>query len=392
MNDVEKTIINIGVIGCGGIAKNHVFSISLIENNARKIWKPLGKHVKVRLYALADIDPDAIDGFSKVFPVPRVFKGPTAGYDLIADKDVHAVFVLVPTVDHLDYVLKAAEAGKHVFCEKPIAFSPNDVLKMIAARDKHKVVIQVGLVFRSAPQIAYLKHLYEQNKDKWGKPMNIVFRDSQEKPYKGSEEVHNSTWRGDKTKAHAGILFEHTIHDIDGMVSVFGEIEDVFAKINYHDRDGIETSVASVLTFKNGMSLSVNSMWNDIDYSQRRMEIFFENAFIMVTVDERAGTSPDGRALKMVRIITKQGKEPEVELDDDEMDALFREQIGMGHASAEVPGPYYYEDLRFVNAIVEGTVSPVGLEPGYYVQKVIEACYESSRRGAPVKVDDFDPA
>nr|MDO8108836.1 Gfo/Idh/MocA family oxidoreductase [Candidatus Sigynarchaeota archaeon] len=215
---VEKRVINVGLIGCGCIAENHIFSISLLENNARKIWTDPGKKVKVKLYALADIEDKPIDRLSSAFPVPKLYKGSSAGYDLINDPDVHVVYVLVPTVDHLDYVLKAAEKGKHVFCEKPLAFSPNDVKKMIAARDRYNVAIQPGLVFRSAPQIIYLKHLLDQNTGAWGNPRNIVFRDSQEKPYKGGEEVHGSTWRGDKKKAHAGILFEHTIHDIDGLI------------------------------------------------------------------------------------------------------------------------------------------------------------------------------
>ncbi|MHA1681274.1 MAG: Gfo/Idh/MocA family protein [Promethearchaeota archaeon] len=380
----EKQIINIGVIGCGGIAQNHVFSLSLLENNARKVWKDHGKKVKPRLHALADIDDARLDGFSEHFPVKKLYRGPNCGYDLINDPDVHAVFVLVPTVDHLDYVLKAAEAGKHVFCEKPVAFTPSDIRKMIAARDKHGVVIQVGLVFRSAPQILYLNELLRQNKEKWGKATNIIFRDSQEKPYKGEEEVHNSTWRGFKEKAHAGILFEHTIHDIDGMIFIFGEIEEVFAKVNYHaGREGIEDSVAAILTFKNGINLSVNSMWNDIDYSQRRMEVFFENAYIMITVDERDE--------KAVVIKVKALKDEEYVLDDQVMEEYFKKLVNKPHIKAEIPGPYYYEDLRFVDAIATGNPAPVTLEQGLYAQRVIEACYESSRSGKIIKIDQFDP-
>jgi predicted dehydrogenase len=376
----EKRTINIGVIGCGCIAKNHIFSLSLVENNARRIWKNATEKIIVKLYALADIDPKAAEDMVGAFPVEKIYKGNSAGYDLINDPDVHAVFVLVPTVHHLDYVLKAAEKGKHVFCEKPLAFTIEEVQKMIDAREKNKVVIQAGLVFRSAPQIIYLKKLYEENKTKWGRPTNIIFRDSQEKPYKGQEEVHNSTWRGFKDLAHAGILFEHTIHDVDGMISVFGKFKEVFARVNYFaGKEGIEDSVAAILTFENGTYLSVNSMWNDIDFSARRFEIFFENAFLMVTVDEREN--------KAVKIIYKYLKEPEVELDDAEMDTYFREMIGMSHIKAEVAGPYYYEDLRFFDAIVNNRPADITLEFGQYVQKVIEACYESSRKGQVIKID-----
>jgi predicted dehydrogenase len=293
---------------------------------------------------------------------------------------------LVPTKFHLEYVLAASAKGKHVFCEKPCALTPEEVLKMINARQQYKNIIQVGLVFRSAPQILYLKKLVLENAEKWGKITNIIFRDSQEKPYKGALEVHNSTWRSDKNLAHGGILFEHTIHDIDGMIFIMGEIGEVFARINYYAGiDGIEDSVAAILTFKSGINLSVNSIWNDIDYSVRRFEIFFERAYVMITVDERND--------KFVEIRVKYLKDTEYILKDDEMDLYFRQLIGKTHIKAEITGPYYYEDLRFIDAIVDPKKRPadITLEHAFYAQKVIEACYESNRTKKIVKMDDFIP-
>ncbi len=377
----KRRVVNIGVIGCGCISENHLFSLTLIENNARRIWEvDTGKaRIRPKLYALADIDGKPLEEKGEAFGVKNLYGGENAGYDLISDPKVDAVFVLVPTVDHLDLVLKAAEAGKHVFCEKPLAFSPEDVQKMIEAREKNSVVIQAGLVFRSAPQINYLKHLVEERGQKWGKPTNIIFRDSQEKPYTGLDE-HASTWRQYKDKAHAGILFEHTIHDIDGMIMVFGEISSVFARVDYFaEKEGIEDSVSAILTFKNGLKLSVNSMWNDIDYSRRRMEIFFEKSYVMVTVDEREE--------KSVAVRFKHLWNKEMQLEDNVMDHYFRKNIlGKPHIKPQIPGPYYYEDLRFIDCIVKGKSAEVSLEMGKYVQKVIEACYESSRTGKVVNI------
>lgn len=379
-NSAEKKILNIGVIGCGCIAQNHLMSLTLVIANTRKIWKG----IKPVLYALADINADTANKINQYFPAKKVYTGQNAGYDLIADPEIHVIYVLVPTIYHLDYVLKAAEKGKHVFCEKPLAFSPNDIQKMIEAREKYHVVIQAGLVMRSAPQINYMKKLIEENQTKWGRLTNVIFRDSQEKPYKGQIEVHNSTWRADKNLAHAGILFEHTIHDCDGMIFCLGEIEEVYAKVNYYGgKDQIEDSVAAVLSFKNGVSLTVNSMWNDIDFSQRRFELFFERAYLMASVDERAN--------KAVSMKIKHEKEPEYELDDKEMDEYFRKLIGKSELKPEVTGPYYYEDLRFIDAVVNNKPSEITLEFGKYVQIVIEACYESSRTKKAVRIAEFHP-
>ena len=369
--------IKIGLIGCGGIAQNHAFSISLLENNARKIWKwkESSQKVKPILYALADIEKDKVEAFAQHFPAKKIYKGANAGYELINDPDIDAIFILVPTVFHLGYVLKAAEAGKHVFLEKPAAFSPDDVQKMIDARDKYKIVLQVGLVMRSASPIHYLKKLISDNREKWGALTNIVYRDSQRKPYTG-DPTHPSTWRKDKNIAHAGVLFEHDIHDLDGMISIFGEVDEVYAKIkNFAGYEGIEDSVAALVTFKNGVTFSMNCMWNDIVYDSRRYELFFEKAKVIIIVEH-----------SKAKISVKYLDEPDYEIDVKTMDEYFFKKIGMPHVKAEIPGPYYAEDLRFINAIVENNIkTEIKAEYGKYVQEVIEAIYRSNEIGQVIK-------
>ena len=186
--------------------------------------------------------------------------------------------------------------------------------------------------------------------------------------------------------AHAGILFEHTIHDIDGLIYAFGEVDEVFGRVKYQDRDGIETSATALVSFKNGVYLTINSMWNDVNFSERRMEFYFENAWLHATVDEMAGKT---RRDKLAIIKYKYLNEPLQELDDAEMDTFFREQLDMTHVKPEIPGPYYYEDLRFIDAIVRGVPSPVMLEHGWYAQKVIEAVYASNVAGSIIKMDEF---
>jgi len=375
--------INIGVIGCGHIAQNHIFSLTLVVANARKIWKWKESDIKIKphLYAYADIREEAVSNMAKHFPIDKMYVGESAGDDLLADPDVHAVFVLTPTSSHKEYVIKALKQGKHVFCEKPIAYPPSDIDEIITARDANQVVFQPGLVMRSASPIHYMQHLIEENQSKWGKPMNIVFRDSQQKPYLGELEVHNSTWRNDQEQAYAGILFEHTIHDIDAMISIFGEVEEVYAKVNYYaGYPGIEDSVASIISFKNGINLSISAMWNDLDYDCRHYEMYFEKARITIIVD--------GRSDKLAEIKLLYLNEPEVDLALEGMDSHFFATIGMPHVKSEVSGPYYAEDLRFIDAIVKNNIeSEITAESAKYAHEVIEACYESGRIGTPIKLD-----
>ena len=380
----EVKQINIGIIGCGHISQSHIFSLTLIQANARIIWQWKENEVKIKpnIYALADVNPQAVKQIAEKFPVKKIYSGENAGYQLLEDPEVNAVFILTPTFFHKEFVLKALNKGIHVFGEKPLAFSLEDIDEMIQARDRNNVVLQVGLIMRSASPIHYLKHLAEENSEKWGRPMNIVMRDSQEKPYKGAEEVHNSVWRKDQSLAHAGILFEHSIHDIDAMIYMFGNINEVYAKTkNYAGHPGIEDSVSAILSFETGINLSITAMWNDLVYDCRLYEIYFERARLKITVD--------GRSKKLLEIFLLYLDEPEVELDVEEMDKFFFEKLGFPHVKSEVTGPQYIEDFRFIDAIVNHNIqSNISAETGRYAQQIIEACYESSRKGLPIKIQN----
>eukprot|EP01045_Picozoa_sp_COSAG04_P007218 COSAG04_NODE_372_length_15668_cov_11.135975_15_plen_238_part_00 len=70
------------------------------------------------------------------------------GYDvLLARDDIDAVYVPLPTALHLEWVTKAAQAGKHILCEKPVALSAGDLATMLAACEEHKVQFMDGVMF-----------------------------------------------------------------------------------------------------------------------------------------------------------------------------------------------------------------------------------------------------
>jgi predicted dehydrogenase len=71
---------------------------------------------------------------------------------LLADPDIDAVYVPLPNQLHLEWSLKALEAGKHVLCEKPLCLTPGEVETLIAARDRTGMHIEEGFGFRNHPQ------------------------------------------------------------------------------------------------------------------------------------------------------------------------------------------------------------------------------------------------
>ena len=86
-------------------------------------------------------------------------------YDaLIADEEIDAIYNPLPNHLHLPWTVRAAEAGKHVLCEKPIGLNVSEVQQLIAARDRTGVKIQEAFMVRTHPQWLLTKELVESGR------------------------------------------------------------------------------------------------------------------------------------------------------------------------------------------------------------------------------------
>lgn len=82
------------------------------------------------------------------FSVPHAF----GSYEeMLASDAIDAVYIPLPTSQHVQWTIKAAEAGKHVLCEKPISLKAEDITRLIEARDRHKVLISEAFMITYAP-------------------------------------------------------------------------------------------------------------------------------------------------------------------------------------------------------------------------------------------------
>jgi predicted dehydrogenase len=101
-----------------------------------------------RVSAIASRDLAAAERAAKALKIPRAL----GSYDaLINDKHIDAVYIPLPNHLHAEWAIKAARAGKHVLCEKPIALKARDVERMIDARNRAGVVIQEAFMYRGQP-------------------------------------------------------------------------------------------------------------------------------------------------------------------------------------------------------------------------------------------------
>ncbi len=269
-----------------------------------------------------------------------------------------AVYVCTWTSEHPRLVAMAAERGLHIFCEKPLAVSLAAAEQMAAIVNASGVTNQVGLVLRRSPAYLWARHLVTEAVA--GRVMAVVFRDDQFIPIQGH---YSSTWRGDKARAGSGTLLEHSIHDVDMLRFVVGDIARVSAnEANFHEIDGIEDAVTATMAFTNGATGTLATVWHDnlARPSLRRVEIFCERRYIVIEGDDWFGpvhwTDTDGTEH------TLQGEALEIA------------------ATAFVDGGLN-PDGEFVRAAVAGLPSWPTFDTAVDAHRVVDAMYASARAG-----------
>jgi predicted dehydrogenase len=194
------------------------------------------------------------------------------------------VYICTWTSEHPRLVAAACARGLPVFCEKPLAVDLDRARQMVAVVDQARSINQVGLILRWSPAFGLLRAL-AQDVSTNGRPMSVVFRDDQYIPIQG---MYSSTWRADVTKAGAGTLLEHSIHDLDLLEHVLGPVASVSAQTSdFHEIDGIEDGAAVLLRFVSGALGTLSSVWHDVleRPSLRRVELLSERCHTTVEGD-----------------------------------------------------------------------------------------------------------
>lgn len=254
----------VGFLGGGLIARYHAFMLKLSE-------------VDCRLDLVFDPDTEKVQTFI------RETGAELAGSEEAVLDAVDAVYVCTWTSEHPRLVAAAAERGLPVFCEKPLAVDLPTALGMVDVVERTGVVNQVGLVMRDYAGFHQLRWAIVQ--EGAGKVMGVVFRDDQYIPVQG---MYASTWRGDPSKAGAGTLLEHSVHDLDILEWMLGPVVSVTARsAEHHGIAGIEDVVTATLEFESGALGTLISVWHDVleRPSLRRVEVFCEHTYAVLEGD-----------------------------------------------------------------------------------------------------------
>ena len=338
------TIVRVGFLGAGLIATFHSKMLHICGEDFERGGVYDLEHDRAERFAAA----------SKSFAC--------SSEDEVLDS-CDAVYICTWTSEHPRLVRAAAERGLAVFCEKPLATTLDAAREMADVVEAAGVTNQVGLILRRSPAFLVLKDLIEQPGS--GRVMSVVFRDDQHIPIRG---MYGSTWRGDVSKAGAGTLLEHSIHDVDLLENLLGPIAAVSARSgDFHQIEGIEDVVVGTLEFDNGAIGSLTSVWHDVDArpSLRRMEVFCERAWFVV----------EGDWFGPVRWVLADGTEGVLEGAElvDRARSLRGEDLN--------------PDGAFVRAARDGAPAHPDFRIGVRAHVVTDALYRSARaNGEPVRL------
>jgi len=208
-------------------------------------------HARLRVRAAVDPDSAACAGFAREQGIALR----TRLEDVLADPAIEAVVLCTPHSLHRAQIVAAAGAGKHVFCEKPLALSRADVLEAVAACNAHRVALAVGHERRFEPPILELMRMLRAGEI--GAPLQLEANFSQDK-FLGIDPQH---WRLSPGEAPAGPLTATGIHLLDLSVGVFGEAESAFASVRQLGSALVNgDTLAVLLGFRGGGHALISAM------------------------------------------------------------------------------------------------------------------------------------
>jgi myo-inositol 2-dehydrogenase / D-chiro-inositol 1-dehydrogenase len=197
---MSTTPLPVGIIGAGRIGKVHA------ENLAFRV-------PEARALAITDLNQDAAQSVAARCGIPTV----AASVDqILADPAIRAVFICSSTDTHADLIIRAAQAGKHIFCEKPIAHSLARIDAALAAAQQAGVKLQIGFNRRFDPNFARVRAAVASGEIGTPRLLHIISRDPAPPPVS-------------YVKVSGGIFLDMTIHDFDMARFLIGdEVEEVY--------------------------------------------------------------------------------------------------------------------------------------------------------------------
>lgn len=336
-------MLKIGIIGAGRIGKVHLESISYHVKNAT---------------VTAMADPFMNEETEKLIRSYGVSKVTKDYKDILNDKDIDAVLVCSSTDTHAAISIEAINAGKHVFCEKPIDHSIEKIQAVADALKEHpNIKFQVGFNRRFDHNFAAIRKAYDDGKIGEAHILKITSRDP---------EPPNPAY----IKVSGGIFLDMTIHDFDmACFLTDSDVEELYVNSAVlvdpaiGEQGDVDTAIITMKMANGALAVIDNSRKAAYGYDQRA-ELFGSKGMVATsndTVSSAVISNADG--------VT--GEKP----------LFFFLERYMGSFSEEM--------RQFTEAVINDTEVPVGIHAGLQSVKIGLAARKSVEEHRPVKISEI---
>ncbi len=330
--------VRLALIGAGRIGQLHA--------------RHLAFHIpSAELVAVADVRREAAEACARACQVPHA----VADYREVIDRpDVDAVVVCSATHTHVEIIEAGAAAGKHIFCEKPLALRLDDIDRALAAVERAGVKLQVGFNRRFDANYRRVRQAIERGEIGTPHILHIFSRDPEPPPV-------------DYVKVSGGLFLDMTIHDFDMARYLIGsEVEEVYAVAGVRvdpaigEAGDVDTAVV-LLTFENGVFGTIDNSRRAVYGYDQRVEVFGSEGCIR-TENKHPNTAVVSTAHAVCRDLPLH---------------FFMERY---------TASYLAEMEAFVEAVRDDKPVPVTGEDGRMATVLALAAQKSLREGRPVKV------
>ncbi|HJQ23534.1 MAG TPA: Gfo/Idh/MocA family oxidoreductase [Blastocatellia bacterium] len=317
--------LKVGIIGAGYIGSLHAAVLARDE--------------RVQIVAIHD----AVGERAAALAQAAGASATTSADELIEASD--AVYIATPNTQHTELALAAIQAGKHIFCEKPLATGLDDARMILEAALQTARVFQVGFNRRFAP-------VYQTLKERLAETLP---HSAHVKMNRG--ELLKPAWVGD-ARLTGGFLYETTIHMLDLLRFLFGEVISIDSAASSHEYGEMD-DFSCLLRFADGMhatlASSADAGWM---FPYERVEVFCHHATLVTREVESLTMSRglDGRHTT------------------ESMERLSKEE----------KWGYAQEDRAFVDAIIRERPAAVTVADGFKAVELVDACYRAARDGLRV--------
>ena len=329
--------LKVGIIGAGRIGQVHAKSITY--------------HIpQAEIVAISDIYVDGAKKVAADLGIPNAYED---YHEILNNPEIEAVLICSSTDTHADIAVEAAEAGKHIFCEKPVDLTVAKIKKVIAAVEKAGVKLQIGFNRRYDHNFAEIKRLANEGKLGNLQTIKITSRD----PEPPAIEY---------VKVSGGIFLDMTVHDFDMARFIGGEVEEVYANatVMVDPAIGDVDTALVALKFKSGAIGVIDNCRKACYGYDQRLEVFGSGGQASAANDTPTNVS----------YINDDGNRTDKPL------YFFLERYMES----------FSEEMRqFTEAVINDTEVPVGIHAGLQSVKIGLAARKSVEEHRPVKISEI---